>query len=235
MGHNFCCGPLISKDNMLKKEKRKAVSVNPGILLLYGAPKVGKTTMLSKLDDCLVIDTEQGGNMLDGYFETIDTKDELLQFYASAAEGHEYKYFALDTIDKLVNWIERDVCREFDIESINDLPFGKGFGLVRERVMNNIKKLRSLCDHLIIIGHRKTASPIDNSTAIEPESLDLSGKLKNMVMAQADAIGYMFREEDNLMVSFQAGKALEAGSRCDHLRGKVIPFDWTKIYKKEGK
>ena len=220
---------------MLKKEKRKAVSVNPGILLLYGAPKVGKTTMLSKLDDCLVIDTEQGGNMLDGYFETVDSKDELLQFYASAAEGHEYKYFALDTIDKLVSWIERDVCREFDIESINDLPFGKGFGLVRERVMNNIKKLRSLCDHLIIIGHRKTASPIDNSTAIEPESLDLSGKLKNMVMAQADAIGYMFREEDNLMVSFQAGKALEAGSRCDHLRGKVIPFDWTKIYKKEGK
>ena len=220
---------------MLKKEKRKAVSINPGILLLYGAPKVGKTTMLSKLDDCLVIDTEQGGNMLDGYFETIDTKDELLQFYASATEGHDYKYFALDTIDRLVNWIEKDVCREYDIESINDLPFGKGFGLVRERVMNNIKKLRSLCDHLIIIGHRKTASPIDNSTAIEPESLDLSGKLKNMVMAHADAIGYMFREEDKLMVSFESGKALEAGSRCDHLRGKVIPFDSTKIYKKEGK
>ena len=220
---------------MLKKEKRKAVSINPGILLLYGAPKVGKTTMLSKLDDCLVIDTEQGGNMLNGYFETIDTKDELLQFYASATEGPEYKYFALDTIDRLVNWVEKDVCREYDIESINDLPFGKGFGLVRERVMNNIKKLRSLCDHLIIIGHRKTASPIDNSTAIEPESLDLSGKLKNMVMAHADAIGYMFREEDKLMVSFESGKALEAGSRCDHLRGKVMPFDWTKIYKKEGK
>lgn len=219
----------------LKKEKRKAVSVNPGILLLYGAPKVGKTTMLSKLDDCLVIDTEQGGNMLDGHFYSVDSKEELLHFYAEATDGNEYKYFALDTIDKIVTWTERDVCREYDIESINDLPFGKGFGLVRERVMNNIKKLQSLCDHLIIIGHRKTASPIDNSTAIEPESLDLSGKLKNMVMANADAIGYMFREEDKLMVSFQSGKALEAGSRCDHLRGKVMEFDWKKIYKKEGK
>ena len=219
----------------LKKQKRKAVSINPGILLLYGAPKVGKTTMLSKLEDCLIIDTEQGGNMLDGYFHAVNSKEELLQFYADATEGHSYKYFALDTIDKIVTWTERDVCREYDIESINDLPFGKGFGLVRERVMNNIKKLQSLCDHLIIIGHRKTASPIDNSTAIEPESLDLSGKLKNMVMANADAIGYMFREEDKLMVSFQSGKALEAGSRCDHLRGKVIEFDWSKIYKKEGK
>jgi len=220
---------------MLKKLKRKPVSVNPGILLLYGAPKVGKTTMLSKLDNCLVIDTEQGGNMLEGYFHTVDTKEELLQFYADATEGHDYKFFALDTIDKIVTWTERDVCREFDIESINDLPFGKGFGLVRERVMNNIKKLHSLCDQLIIIGHRKTASPIDNSTAIEPESLDLSGKLKNMIMAKADAIGYMFREDEKLMISFESGKALEAGSRCDHLRGKIFEFDWNKIYKKEGK
>tara|TARA_Y100001963_G_scaffold24452_1_gene32959 strand:+ start:4122 stop:4787 length:666 start_codon:yes stop_codon:yes gene_type:complete len=219
----------------LKKVKRKPVSVNPGILLLYGAPKVGKTTMLSKLDNCLIIDTEQGGNMLEGYFHSVNSKEELLQFYADATEGHEYKYFALDTIDKIVTWTEKDVCREYDIESINDLPFGKGFGLVRERVMNNIRKLSSLCENLILIGHRKTASPIDNSTAIEPESLDISGKLKNMIMAQADGIGYMFREEDKLMVSFESGKALEAGSRCDHLRGKVMEFDWNKIYKKESK
>ena len=191
--------------------------------------------MLSKLDNCLIIDTEQGGNMLEGYFHSVNSKEELLQFYADATEGHEYKYFALDTIDKIVTWTEKDVCREYDIESINDLPFGKGFGLVRERVMNNIRKLSSLCENLILIGHRKTASPIDNSTAIEPESLDISGKLKNMIMAQADGIGYMFREEDKLMVSFESGKALEAGSRCDHLRGKVMEFDWNKIYKKESK
>jgi hypothetical protein len=173
--------------------------------------------------------------MLEGYFHNVNSKEELLEFYNDASEGHDYKYFALDTVDKLVEWTEKDVCLEYDIQSINDLPFGKGFGLVRERVMNNIKKLHSLCDNLIIIGHRKTASSIDNSTAIEPESLDLSGKLKNMVMAKADAIGYMFREDDKLMISFESGKALEAGSRCNHLRGKIFEFDWNKIYKKEGK
>ena len=59
----------------LKKVKRKAVSVNPGILLLYGAPKVGKTTMLSQLKDCLVLDTEQGSHMLEGYFMNINSKE----------------------------------------------------------------------------------------------------------------------------------------------------------------
>jgi hypothetical protein len=219
----------------LKKEKRKAVSINPGMLLLYGAPKVGKTTVLSKLKDCLVIDTEEGSNMLDGYFYNVNSREDLLEFYKESAEGHDYKYFALDTIDKIVEWSEKSVCAEHEVVNIADLPFGKGFGLVREKVMNNIKKLKSLCPHLIIVGHRKTAMPIDNSTSIDPESLDISGKLKNMIMANADAVGYMFREEDELKVSFQSGKALEAGSRCNHLKGKLFKFDWNKIYVKEGK
>ena len=218
----------------LKKAKRKPVSVNPKILLLYGAPKVGKTTMLSKLNDCLVIDTESGSHMLEGYFQSVNSKEELLEFYKEATDGHEYKIFALDTIDKLVEWTSKDVIKEMGVEDIADLPYGKGFGMVRERVLNNIKKLQSLCPKTIIVGHRKTAAAVDNSTAVEPESLDLSGKLKNQLMAQSDAIGYMFRgDEDELMISFQAGVALEAGSRCEHLKGKVFPFDWKKIYKKE--
>ena len=53
----------------LKKVKRKAISENPKSLLLYGAPKVGKTTALSQLKDCLIIDTEGGANMVEGYVE----------------------------------------------------------------------------------------------------------------------------------------------------------------------
>ena len=75
---------------------------------------------------------------------------------------------------------------------------------------------------------------LEDGTAIEPESLDLSGKLKNLIMAQCDAIGYMFRDEDDeLMVSFKAKQAVEAGSRCNHLKGQIFPFNWNKIYIKE--
>lgn len=218
----------------LTKVKRKPKSLNPKITLLYGAPKVGKSTALSQLDNCLILDTENGSDMLEGYIENINSRQELLEFYKIAKEGHEYKYFALDTIDKLVEWIEQSILKEYQIESINDLPYGKGFGLVRSKVLNHIKKLSSLVPHLIIIGHRKTAVAIDNSTAIEPESLDISGKLKNMIMAACDAIGYIFRdEEEALMVSFKSGLALEAGSRCAHLRGEIFPFDWDLIYKEE--
>ena len=52
-------------------------------------------------------------------------------------------------------------------------------------------------------------------------------------MSDSDAIGYVLREDDKLKVSFKADESIEAGSRCLHLRGKCIDFDWSKIYKKE--
>ena len=220
----------------LKKVKRKAVSNNPKTMLLYGAPKVGKTTALSKLDDCLIIDTEGGANMIEGYVESVKNRAELIALLKEAQEGHEYKYVAIDTIDRVATWADKAVCEEEGVSAVQDLPFGKGFGLVREKVLNTIHFLKEIFPHVIIIGHRKWARAIvDGKAMVEPESLDLTGKLKNMLMADCDAIGYVYRDDENkkLMVSFQANEALEAGSRSPHLRGKEMELNWKLIYKGE--
>ena len=220
----------------LKKVKRKAISTNPRVLLLYGAPKVGKTTALSQLDDCLIIDTEQGAAMVDGYIEEVNNREELIKVLQDASDGHEYKYVAIDTIDKIADWAEKTVCAEEGVTAIADLSFGKGFALVREKVLNTVKHMKAIFPHVIIIGHRKWARAVlDSKAIVEPESLDLTGKLKNMLMADCDAIGYVYRDEEkgNLMVTFKSNDALEAGSRSPHLRGKEIELKWNLIYKGE--
>ena len=218
----------------LKKVKRKAVSNNPKTMLLYGAPKVGKTTALSKLDNCLIIDTEGGANMIEGYVESVKDRAELITLLKEAQDGHEFKYVAIDTIDRVATWADKAVCEEEGVTAVQDLPFGKGFGLVREKVLNTIHFLKEIFPHVIIIGHRKRARAIvDGKAMVEPESLDLTGKLKNMLMADCDAIGYVYRDDEKkkLMVSFQANEALEAGSRSPHLRGKEMELNWKSIYK----
>ena len=222
----------------LKKVKRKAISENPKKLLLYGAPKVGKTTALSQLKDCLIIDTEQGANMIEGYVESVNSREELITLLKEAQQGHEYSYAAIDTIDKIAEWAEKAVCKDENVANIADLAYGKGFGLVREKVLNTVDAISSLFDYTIIIGHRKWArAVVDSKALVEPESLDLTGKLKNMLMADCDAIGYVYRDEetDGLMVSFKSNDALEAGSRSPHLRGKEMELNWKNIYKKEKK
>ena len=220
---------------VLKVAKRKAVSQNPRTLLMYGPPKIGKTTMLSSLDKCLIIDTESGSNMIEGHILNANNRKELIDILKQAREGHEFTYIAIDTIDKVVQWAEEAVCVENSVQALADLPFGKGWGLAREKVMNTIHAFRDVCDHLIIVGHRKTArAVIEGQATVEPESLDITGRLKNMIMSDSDAIGYVFRDEDEkLMISFKSDTALEAGSRSPHLRGQIIPFDWSKIYIKQ--
>jgi len=222
---------------VLKVAKRKAVSQNPSTLLMYGPPKIGKTTMLSSLDKCLIIDTESGSNMIEGHILNANNRKELIEILKQAREGHEFKYIAIDTIDKVVQWAEEAVCQENSVQALADLPFGKGWGLARDKVMNTIHAFKDVCDHLIIVGHRKTAKAVvEGQATVEPESLDITGRLKNMIMSDSDAIGYVFRDEDEkLMISFKSDDALEAGSRSPHLRGKILPFDWKHIYKKEAK
>jgi DNA polymerase III delta prime subunit len=220
----------------LKKSIRKAISTNPKVLLLYGAPKVGKTTALSQLKDCLIIDTEQGANMIEGYVEQANSRDELVNILKEAKDGHDYKYIAIDTIDKVADWAEKTVCQEENVTAIADLAYGKGFALVREKVLNTIKVVKEIFPNVIIIGHRKWARAVlDSKAIVEPESLDLTGKLKNMLMADCDAIGYVFRDDEKkkLMVTFKSNEALEAGSRSPHLRGKEVELKWNLIYKGE--
>jgi len=220
----------------MKKVKRKVVSTNPSVLLLYGAPKVGKTTMLSKLDDCLIIDTERGSRMIEGYISEVNTRDELIETLLELKENKDvkYKYVALDTIDKIAEWAEKRVCEEEGVRAIGDLAFGKGYGMVRDKVTQTIEAFKEVTEHLIIIGHRKVAYAVtDGSTIVIPESIDLTGKLKNVIMSGADAIGYVYRDEDELMVSFKANDAIEAGSRCPHLKGQEVKFEWKNIYKEK--
>ena len=222
---------------VLKKEKRKAVSTNPSSLLLYGAPKVGKTTMLSKLDDCLIIDTEKGARMVEGYIQEVNSRDELIETLIDIKDSKDvsYKYIAIDTIDKVAEWAERRVCEEESVKSIADLAFGKGYGLVREKVTKTVSAFKEVAEHLIIIGHRKVAYAVtEGNPIVVPESLDLTGKLKNVIMSSCDAIGYVYRnDKEQLMVSFKANEAIEAGSRCAHLKGKEVKFEWKNIYKEK--
>ena len=220
----------------LKRVKRKVISNNPKVMLLYGAPKVGKTTALSQLMNCLIIDTEQGANMVEGYIEEANNREELIEILKKAKDGHNYTYVAIDTIDKIADWADKSVCKDEGVTAIADLAFGKGFALSREKVLNTVKVLKEIFPYVILIGHRKWAQAVLESKAIvQPESLDLTGKLKNMLMADCDAIGYVYRneEKDKLMVSFKANEALEAGSRSPHLRGKEIELKWNLIYKEK--
>jgi len=216
----------------LPTKKSAPVRQNPKLLTIFGQSKVGKTTTLSELDNCLIIDTEKGTDFLSAMKVQANNLKEFIEVLKAIRDSdHKYKYIALDTLDNLVFWIEHAICAENKVKQIGDIPYGGGYAQVRDKVMVMITRLKSLTDQVILIGHRKKTLIGSDNVEVNTSSLDLSGKLKNLVMADSDAIGYVFRnEEGELKISFEASDELEAGSRCLHLRGQVLDFKWSNIY-----
>lgn len=72
-------------------------------------------------------------------------------------------------------------------------------------------------------------------------SLDLVGKLGDIVCGEADAVGFMYRKGNQTIVNFDSGDDTTKGARATHIREKKIvlaesdengklTFHWDKIY-----
>jgi hypothetical protein len=63
----------------LPSSKINATRVNPKKLILFSKPKVGKTEMISGLDDCLLIDLEDGSEFVSAMKTNICVKTSHFQ------------------------------------------------------------------------------------------------------------------------------------------------------------
>ena len=228
----------------LPKQKVKATRKSPKNMVIYGPPKIGKTTALSQLDDCLIIDLEDGSDMVDALKVQVNDLSELTEVgKAIMKDGKPYKYIAIDTITKLEEWCEEDAKRiymatpmgkNFEQKnpgaSVLSLPNGAGYLYLRIAYKKWIDRLNKLADHVILVGHLKDKMLEKKGKEVAAKDLDLTGKIKSITCANADAICYIYREDDETMVSFNSLDDVTAGSRCDHLKGQTMPLEWSNIF-----
>ena len=228
----------------LPKQRVKATRKSPKNMVIYGPPKIGKTTALSQLDDCLIIDLEDGSDMVDALKVQVNDLSELTEVgKAIMKDGKPYKYIAIDTITKLEEWCEEDAKRiymatpmgkNFEQKnpgaSVLSLPNGAGYLYLRIAYKKWIDRLNKLADHVILVGHLKDKMLEKKGKEVAAKDLDLTGKIKSITCANADAIGYIYREDDETMVSFNSLDDVTAGSRCDHLKGQTMPLEWSNIF-----
>lgn len=89
-------------------------SLNMKSCILYGLPKCGKTTLLSTLPNCLIIDTENGSDKVSGLIKKVPDnlgpvgKMKWLEDFADylIAQGKPYDYVALDTFTEVNDMAE---------------------------------------------------------------------------------------------------------------------------------
>jgi hypothetical protein len=232
---------------ILPIKKIKAEKLSPTELLLYGKPKVGKTTALSLLNDCLIIDLEQGTKSLESLKVYANDLKELKEIVIEVAKfDHKYEYIAIDTLSKLEDWCEWEATETYmqstigkkfnrddmgnilprkDWESVLSLPQGAGYMYTRQSLKNWIDRFRKISKNLIMVCHVKDKFILENGKELPISGIDLTGKSANITCANAQAIGFLYpdRKTGDLMINFDT-KQVEGGSRSLHLAGQCFPL-----------
>lgn len=230
----------------LPKTKIKADRINPKKLILFSKPKVGKTEALSALDNCLLIDLENGSQFVNAMkinvLDIAKTKEippivALKEVIDSIKEanakngGYVYKYGAIDTVTALedhalflANKLYRQTPqgRNWQGDDVTTLPNGAGYQYTRKALWMILEELEQCFDTLIILGHLKDKFVEKDGKEMNERGLDLIGKSAAILCSQVDAIGYVYREDNKTIVNFQPSDSLICGSRSEHLKNKKI-------------
>jgi hypothetical protein len=234
----------MNKTMELPTKKVKASRKSPKNMIIYGPPKIGKTTVLSQLDNCLIIDLENGSDMVDALKVKVNSLAELANLGREIIkQGKPYKYIAIDTISKLEEWCEAEAKKMYKLTamgknfdknneglSILSLPNGGGYLYLRLAYKKWIDRLNLLADRVILVGHLRDKMLEKKGKEVSVKDLDLTGKIKQMTCSNTDAIGYVYREGEDTMISFNSLEDITAGTRCEHLKGKTMPLKWSEIY-----
>jgi hypothetical protein len=177
---------------------------------------------------------ENGSTYVDALKIKINSLKELKETVKAIKEaGKPYKYITIDTITAVEEMAKPLAITLYqnspmfspkyaDVKDVTQLPNGSGWSFLRQGVEMLVDLVASATDNLIICGHVKDTAlseGVDGSV----KDLDLGGKLKRILSAKSDAIGFVHRDEDsNLCIQFGTNGEVLTGARPAHLANKDI-------------
>lgn len=175
---------------------------NSQIYVIYGIPKVGKSTFASNFPKPLFLDLEDGSERLSVERLTskeLPTLDDVLKVTKELIDNNTgYKTLVVDSISKLEGLIHKHLCEKDSVDSIEkyDGGFGKGYTKSKEIMrdyLSQLVKLKEKGIDVVLIGHAQIKSftdPLLNQT-YDRYLIDANEKLVKLVTSNADNIFFV--------------------------------------------
>lgn len=223
---------------ILPTEKSRPVTTNPKTLILFGKPKAGKSTLMAALDNNLIIDLENGYQALSAMVVQARSVQDFADIANAIREKIKenngkfpYKYITIDNATRLEEmclpyarqlYLQTPMGKSYQGTDVRTLPNGSGYLYLRQAVRKVIDMFKSLCDTFILIAHVREKMINKDGEELSEMSIDLTGKLGDILCGEADAIGYVYRKKNETIVSFEGGENTIREARAQHLRGKKI-------------
>jgi len=207
---------------------------NNRLWLVYGRPKVGKTTFATTWDTPLIIDLENGANDVTCTRVRPRTIKELKESL-TMKEIQDYGTVVVDSLDIVYNLIERNTIATLNKQLktnysyVGSFPMGAGWAhaknSVKSWIFQYIIPLTQDDKNVIFIAHEK--SEVVKREGKEDETkygISLPGQTGTLVTSLCDAIGRVHIKNGKHMLSFSPAHDL-GGSRIKAIAGRDMPLN----------
>lgn len=183
----------------LPKDEKVTPVLAPHNFFIWGATMSGKSYFASFFPHPLVLNTD--GNSEQGTAPSIQIRnirdkngnlkqsavkqlDEIIT--ALQTEKHTFKTVVVDVIDDICVMIEQAICIDNDVQSLSDMPYGKGFALFNSILQQFVMDLKALPMNVIYISREIEIGGDDgSSTELAPS---LKTKYYNIVNGNCDLV-----------------------------------------------
>lgn len=181
--------------SILPPNKPQTPKDTPRNFFIWGPTMGGKSFLASQFPNALVFNTDgnakantvpsvqlrnikdKNGKITRSIVEQLDKLITALQ-----TEKHTYETVVLDVIDDIVVMIEQTICDKEGVETLGDVPYGKGYAAFTNVFQSLVIELKSLPMNVIYIS--RNASKMEGQTEIDIPSL--KEKHQNIVNGNCD-------------------------------------------------
>jgi hypothetical protein len=232
-------------------EPIEALSKEPKTLIIYSAPKIGKTTIIAGLKNHLIMEHEpNGAGAVKARYVQLSNPYEIGEFIeyikSDPAVLKGVDFIIVDTITKWDEWSEVVGTHNFMakpqgkkwnlvdkeqvwdhnhpmFETVHAMGEGYGYRYSREVMLKWYDKIVSTGKTVVLLAHMKDKF-IESSSGdvVETVEINLTGKVKSAYSARVDAIAHMKRVGNKAYLSFESGGNVAAGSRYAYLKGQIL-------------
>lgn len=167
---------------MKKQEKRKEETTYPDPLrftwLIYGEPKIGKTTLASLMEEPYFLPIDPGHKFVDIQGDQITGWEDILQKTEGLCSSNYYKTVVIDTAQDYYELCFDFVCRKECVEHIGEIPHRRGWDLLSTNLRRPVTSFVRHGLGVVFIAHE-----------VEKES-QYQGRTKNRIVPNIHKRGW---------------------------------------------